>query len=60
MRKLRSSELPVLAIDDLVEVLLQLWGRHLVKQARQNVLYVRVGGVHLRKPFVHPRGRHGT
>ena len=56
MRKLRFPESPVVAIDELVEVLLQLGGGHSVKGAEQEALEVRDGGVHLGKPFVHLLG----
>ncbi len=60
MRKLRFPESAVVAIDELVEVLLQLGGGHSVKGSEQEALEVRDGGVHLRKPFVHLLGGSGA
>ena len=53
MRKLGFPESPVVAIDELVEVLLQLGGGHSVKGSEQETLEVRDGGVHLQKKCVH-------
>ena len=60
MRKLGFPESAVVAIDELVEVLLQLGGGHSVKGAEQEALEVRDGGVHLRKPFVDLLGGRGA
>ena len=60
MRKLGFPESPVVAIVELVEVLLQLRGRHSVKGAEHKALEVRDGGVHLGKPSVHLFGGRGA
>lgn len=48
MRKLGFPESPVVAIDELVEALLQLGGGQSVKGAEEGALEVRDEGVHIR------------
>ncbi len=52
MRKLGFPESPVVAIDELVEVFLQLGGGHSVKRTEQEALEVRDGVVHIQQPSV--------